>query len=288
MQQDGSGPERLAGLRKKLRRRRAEGSTGSAPPPAGEPVTFRRDVPAGNGPPSPAVCGRVVPLEEVVSAPEVHPPQGPPYLLVTPRSDELATLGARLAQSFAEGCPSLAAEARGGNCRPDDLVFLDLETTGLSSSPLFLIGAVLVVEGRLELRQYLARSYAEEASIISAFAADSAECTCLVSFNGKTFDVPFLRARVAATRVTWAEPAGHVDLLHAARRVYKGVLPNCKLQTLERYVCDRRRTGDIPGGEIPEAYHEFVRTGHAARIGMILEHNALDLITLVDLFIRIA
>jgi uncharacterized protein YprB with RNaseH-like and TPR domain len=55
--------------------------------------------------------------------------------------------------------------------------------------------------------------------------------------------------------------------------------------TLEEGICGRRRTGDIPGSEIPEAYHEFVRTGNAHRIWAILYHNALDLVTMGELLL---
>ncbi|MCA9223198.1 MAG: ribonuclease H-like domain-containing protein [Planctomycetales bacterium] len=75
----------------------------------------------------------------------------------------------------------------------------------------------------------------------------------------------------------------HCDLLHHARRRWRGRLPNCKLQTLEQYLCGRRRSGDIPGHAIPAAYHEYVRSGDAWQMRSILHHNALDLVTLLQL-----
>jgi uncharacterized protein YprB with RNaseH-like and TPR domain len=75
----------------------------------------------------------------------------------------------------------------------------------------------------------------------------------------------------------------HCDLLHHARRRWGKQLPDCRLQTLERHVCRRRRDEDIPGHEIPAAYHDFVRTGDAWLIRSVLHHNALDLITLLQL-----
>ena len=75
----------------------------------------------------------------------------------------------------------------------------------------------------------------------------------------------------------------HCDLLHHARRRWKGLLPNCKLQTLERYVCRRYRTSDLAGALVPAAYHDFVRTGETRHLDEILHHNALDLVTLVQL-----
>lgn len=75
----------------------------------------------------------------------------------------------------------------------------------------------------------------------------------------------------------------HCDLLHHARRRWKSRLPNCKLQTLEYALCGRRRRGDIPGRDIPAAYHDYVRHRDPCQIKSILHHNALDLITLLQI-----
>ena len=80
----------------------------------------------------------------------------------------------------------------------------------------------------------------------------------------------------------------HCDLLHHARRRWKHELPDCKLQTLERHICRRRRLDDIPGREIPSAYHDFVRHGDAWLIRGVLHHNALDLITLLQLSLSLS
>jgi uncharacterized protein YprB with RNaseH-like and TPR domain len=81
-------------------------------------------------------------------------------------------------------------------------------------------------------------------------------------------------------------PKSHLDLLHEARRHYGRETPNHKLQTLEQIVCGRTREDDIPGAMIPAAYHEFVRTGNARTIGLILRHNLRDLLTMADLMHR--
>jgi uncharacterized protein YprB with RNaseH-like and TPR domain len=109
----------------------------------------------------------------------------------------------------------------------------------------------------------------------------------VVTFNGKTFDVPYLRARGAATGVALPDFAWHLDLLHLARRRYRGRLPDCRLQTLEQHVCRRLRGSDVPGSEIPQVYHDFVRTGDARRIAGVLRHNLHDLVTLAELVVRL-
>ena len=133
----------------------------------------------------------------------------------------------------------------------------------------------------------MARSYSEEASILDRFARLLARRPHLVTFNGKSFDWPFLLDRASISRVPIGQPLGHCDLLHAARRRYGKVLPDCRLQTLERTVCGRRRGGDIPGAEIPAAYHAYVASGDAHEMREILQHNFLDLATLADVFARL-
>ncbi|MDQ2730261.1 MAG: ribonuclease H-like domain-containing protein [Armatimonadota bacterium] len=168
-----------------------------------------------------------------------------------------------------------------------DFLFVDLETTGLNEEPLFLIGTLQWNDGSLIARQYLSRTVEEERHVISAFAAAADGYGAMVTFNGISFDGPFLKRRAKTTGVRLRCPGAHLDLLLPARQRYRGSLPNCKLQTLEYHLCGRERTGDIPGSEIPAAYHHFARTGNAAQIGSILQHNLLDLLTLVDLLDRV-
>lgn len=140
---------------------------------------------------------------------------------------------------------------------------------------------------RWRVVQLLARDYAEEEAIIAAFIGIAAETAPWVSFNGKAFDLPFLRERARHHRLVIPEPRGHRDLLHAARRVYRGVLPNCRLQTLETALFSRYRRRDLPGEEIPAAYHAFVRTGAEDDMVRILRHNRDDLVTLARLHVHL-
>ena len=78
-----------------------------------------------------------------------------------------------------------------------------------------------------------------------------------------------------------------MDLLHESRRVWGKVLPDCRLQTLEQKVCRRFRRDDIPGAQIPDVYHHFVRTADARLLAQVVEHNAWDLVTLADLLLRL-
>jgi uncharacterized protein YprB with RNaseH-like and TPR domain len=83
--------------------------------------------------------------------------------------------------------------------------------------------------------------------------------------------------------VRLALPPHHLDLLHAARRRWREDLPDCRLQTLERHVCGRWRTGDVPGDEVPGLYHDYVREGDPWRLIPVFHHNLLDVITMAEI-----
>jgi uncharacterized protein YprB with RNaseH-like and TPR domain len=86
--------------------------------------------------------------------------------------------------------------------------------------------------------------------------------------------------------VAFAVDLPHRDLLYDARRRWRAVLPDCRLQTVERRILGRGREDDIPGHAIPDAYHAFVRTGDAADVVRILDHNVTDLVSLAAILAR--
>lgn len=176
--------------------------------------------------------------------------------------------------------PELEALASGGLERA---LFLDLETGGLSSSPVFLAGTMRWNGEDFVLRQLFARHYGEEAALLEALAAMMPEFHTLVTFNGKSYDLPFLTQRAILHGVRIHPPPAHLDLLHLARRRWKHDLSDCRLQTLERFVCRRMRWGDVPGEEVPGLYHDFVRRGDPYRLIPVFHHNLLDVITMAEI-----
>jgi uncharacterized protein YprB with RNaseH-like and TPR domain len=283
----------VAGLRRKLRK----GKQPAEEPSRRATIAYRRDLPRSQPTPAPRVWvpGRHVVLEEAVSGREVTSPHGEASFLIGQTLAEHEADWEGVTSGFREGLldPGSALRRRlARDCGlqdvgPEDVLFMDLETTGLGTTPLFLIGSMAWEGGDLVVRQYFARDYSEEAATISLFVEFAVEKRLLVTFNGKSFDLPYLRVRAAATGVRCGMAQVHFDLLHECRRVWRRKLPDCKLQTLERRICGRRRHLDIPGEEIPAAYHEFVRTGNAAVMVEVLRHNFLDLVTLAELMVRL-
>jgi uncharacterized protein YprB with RNaseH-like and TPR domain len=162
-------------------------------------------------------------------------------------------------------------------------VFMDLETGGFATSPVFLAGTMHWNGSDYVVRQYFARDYAEEAALVDELSRHLASFDTVISYNGKSYDVPFLGDRAALHHVPFVRPVRHLDLLHHARRRWKGVYPDCRLVTLEWYVCRRRRSGDVPSDEVPGLYHDFVKHGGAHRLVPVFHHNLLDVITMDEL-----
>lgn len=192
------------------------------------------------------------------------------------------------ARREAEKRDDIDADVRRLLLDPDGALYLDTETTGLGSAMVFMLGSMRVSDSGIVLRQVFARDYSEERALIESWTGMLGAADMLVSFNGKSFDLPVLRDRTGFHGLETVKEPPHLDLLHAARRRWKDDLPDCRLQTLEWSICGRRRTGDIPGEDIPAAYHRFVRTGEPADMLSVFHHNALDLITLAEIAAALA
>jgi hypothetical protein len=170
---------------------------------------------------------------------------------------------------------------------PQQVLFLDIETTGLGNCPLFLVGIMYLTDANLKIDQLFARDYSEEISLLYYLNEIFGSFEVFATFNGLSFDIPFIRNRMIYHRIKPQIDHFHFDILHHARRKWRRQMPNCKLQTLEMRICNRRRIGDIPSDLIPDAYHEFVRTKDTTLLKEFFQHNALDLITMAELTVAL-
>jgi uncharacterized protein len=194
-------------------------------------------------------------------------------------------------------------------------IFLDLETTGLSGGAgtiAFLVGCGYFDLGAFQVRQFLLASYAAERALLAAVAEFFEDADLIVTYNGKTFDLPVMETRWVFHRMQPPlDGVPHFDMLHPARRLWRNRgrserrvaapfrpgLPDdgdgaddacCRLSTLERLLFDVRRVGDVPGLEIPGRFFTFVRTGDPRPLEPVLEHNRLDLVSLAAVTARAA
>jgi uncharacterized protein len=173
-----------------------------------------------------------------------------------------------------------------------DLRFYDTETTGLGTGAGTF--AFLHTIGRLEhdefcLYQYFVDDYSAEESILTTIEEEHfSPSTILVTFNGKSFDWPMLQGRRAMYRMEKQEVAGHIDLLHPARRFWRKKLESVSLVSVEAHVLGLVRQDDLPGKEAPARYFQYVSERDPLIIQPILEHNAMDVSSLVGILTVVA
>jgi len=174
---------------------------------------------------------------------------------------------------------------------PDEWLFLDTETTGLSGGSgtyAFLVGVAWWEGGGLEIEQFFLREYSEERSLLLALCERIRERPVLVTFNGKSFDWPLLETRYRISRkICVPTPRAHLDFLHPARNLWRLRLGSVRLSELERHVLAWDRGADLLSGMIPQIYFDYLRGGSPERLVPVLNHNQMDLRGLAALSSRI-
>jgi uncharacterized protein len=180
--------------------------------------------------------------------------------------------------------PTLAA------CDASRALFLDTETTGLSGGAgtvAFLVGLAWWDGQALMLEQLVVRALGEEAPMLERVRDRVAAASMLVTFNGKSFDLPLLRTRFVMARVAPPAEPPHLDLLHVARRVHgKRIKQGCRLVVLEREVLGFVRSDDVESADVSACYLHFLRTGDARALLGVVEHNAWDVVAMASLLGR--
>jgi uncharacterized protein len=193
--------------------------------------------------------------------------------------------GAEIAATF-DGFQACLRAVSGRYVDPRDMIFLDTETTGLSGGTgthVFLVGIGRFNGDALHVRQFFMRHPGDERGLLAALAADLGDIGALVTYNGRSFDVPLLETRYRMHGQAFASPEQHIDLLSPARAIWKHRLPSCSLGTIERMVLGVEREMDAPGWMIPQLYFDYLRSRRIETLEPVFEHNRIDIVTLARL-----
>lgn len=245
------------------------------PAPRAESVTALRDLSALGGAWFESPHGPGYVIESVYEAGWAHGD----VVLHRALSLDPARLGGQVRE------PRLAA------LHPRDFLYIDTETTGLggAGAMVFLAGTARFDGTLLRLRQYVLPSPEFEGGLLGGLADDLERAGALVSYNGKSFDLPMLETRyiLSRTRPTFRQ-LPHLDLLHPNRRLFRGQFDSHRLVRLEAELLGFEREADCPSSEVPERYFRFQRTGDPTWILPVLRHNAWDILSLVALAAHLA
>ena len=186
-----------------------------------------------------------------------------------------------------------AQAAELSDSRIDDFIFLDTETTGLSGGTgtmPFMIGAARFIQNQFVVEQFFLRNPSEEKAQLAALNQFVDGGQAIVSYNGKSFDLPIINTRYILNRLgNPFEEMAHFDLLHISRRVWKRRLKQCNLGNIEKEILQFQRSGeDAPGYLVPEFYRDYLLNGDGSQIAKVFYHNEIDVVSLSALFTVLA
>lgn len=162
-------------------------------------------------------------------------------------------------------------------------LFIDTETTGLAGGTgthVFLVGLGKFIDDGFQVRQFFLRHPGEERALLAAVETEIGSSSCLVTYNGRSFDIPMLQTRFRMHHHHCPLPDSHLDLLHTARAVWKHRLPSCSLGSVERDVLGIVRVDDAPGWMIPQLYFDYLQSRNVNTLSNVFNHNRQDIISL--------
>lgn len=144
--------------------------------------------------------------------------------------------------------------------RPEQMMFFDIETTGLSANAaeLYLIGIGVLSEASdsFLVRQFFADDSRSEKAVLTAFLDALASHPYVISYNGNSFDLKFIETRCRQYQLTMPDYQS-IDLMVSAKWMKKrGFLSDCKLVTIEKAL-GIHREDRYSGGELISVYRNY-------------------------------
>ncbi|MDP5274074.1 ribonuclease H-like domain-containing protein [Chengkuizengella axinellae] len=180
-------------------------------------------------------------------------------------------------------------QASESNIQHDKMLFFDTETTGLgigTGNVPFMLGIGYYTKEEFVVEQLFIRNPSEELAMLTYMNEKFQQFTHLVSYNGKTFDLPLLKNRFVLHRKTYeGEHLEHLDLLYPARSLWRNTLTTCKLSYVEHQRLGIHRVDDVPGSMAPTLYFKYLSEKDPNIMADVFRHNEIDIVTLAVLSI---
>lgn len=172
----------------------------------------------------------------------------------------------------------------------EQIIFLDTETSGLAGGTgtfAFMIGLGYWNREGFRVDQLFMRDPNDEPALLAYLDQMLTPFDIIVTYNGKSFDIPLLNSRHILNAFTPPFSSfHHIDLLGLARRIWKNRLASRSLGNIENEILEVVRSEDeIPGWMVPEIYFEYLKSGDARPLEGVFYHNRMDILSLAGLFI---
>jgi uncharacterized protein YprB with RNaseH-like and TPR domain len=206
-------------------------------------------------------------------------------------SEDWLSVSERLRSRFG-GRGHLTATLLAGAVGLEEVGFLDVETLGLDNNMIFLIGVGRFRNAGFVVDQFLAPKPADEAAALSMALEALAGIRVLVTYNGSTADLPWLRNRCFYHGVGALPTVAHIDLLYGTRRRWRteeSVLSDARLPTVQEHLLGIDRPSyDVPSYMVPDLYDAYVRSPEDEGLLVpVIDHNRSDIEALCVLLGRL-
>lgn len=173
---------------------------------------------------------------------------------------------------------------------PDNTIFFDIETTGLShrASHLYMIGAICREDGQLLLIQWFLQKPAEEKEVLQQFSQLLNLCKTVIHYNGQTFDVPYIQDRCRYWDLE--DPFSNPDTI-CSLDLYREMRPlkqlfqmsSMKQKDMEKFLHYPRKD-QMDGKELIRIYHQYLQAAGEKELQLLLLHNHDDLLGMLWIY----
>jgi hypothetical protein len=149
------------------------------------------------------------------------------------------------------------------------IAYLDIETTGLSPYGSH-ITTIALYDGQ-NIRHYVHGENLEQ------FGRDIGDYSLFVTYNGKCFDIPFIREALGLKM-----EQAHIDLRHVLKSLgYSGGLKGCE----KKLGLDRGELEGVDGFFAVLLWQDYLRSGNPRSLETLLAYNIQDVVNLETLLV---
>lgn len=165
------------------------------------------------------------------------------------------------------------------DCAPEDIFFVDIETTGLSpkNSDIYLIGVAYYDRHNWHICQFFAENSSQEEEVLKAFSTFISSFKIAIHFNGDRFDIPFIRNKLE--KYGLEDPFEKMSSLDIYKEIkdYKRQLGlmDCKQKTIELYL-GIMREDKYDGGKLIPIYKKYTESKDSDLLKLLMLHNFED------------
>ena len=173
----------------------------------------------------------------------------------------------------------------------EQILFIDIETTGLSpsNSNLYMLGLVYYKNNSWCIEQWMAERLTEERELLRKLADFLPNFTHLIHFNGNRFDIPYLteKGKELFVELSLDKYAG-IDIYKRIMPLKNAlVLPDCRLKTIEQFL-GINRIDKYTGGELIQVYKAYTAAPSTNMLDLLIQHNLDDLKGMLDITAMLA